>query len=78
MDRIIGLHITEGSFDTENFKLFISNLLDDMSPWPQPNSVVVMDNCQKHKHQVILKMIESRYVYLFVVSTNILRYRPVV
>jgi hypothetical protein len=71
MDGIIGLHTTEGSFDTEKFKLFISDLLDDMNPWPQPNSIVVMDNCQINKHQEILEMIEAQYVYLFVVSTRL-------
>jgi transposase len=62
MDGILGLHITEGSFDTEKFKLFISDLLDQMNPWPQPNSTIVMDNCQIHKDHDILEMIEARYV----------------
>ena len=59
-DGIIGLHITEGSFDSQKFEDFISDLLNQMSPYPGPNSVVVMDNCRIHKDPEILKMIEER------------------
>jgi hypothetical protein len=63
MDGILGIHIMEGLFDTEKFKLFISDLLDEINPWLQPNSTFVMDNCQIHKDPDILEMIEARYVH---------------
>jgi hypothetical protein len=33
-----------------------------MEPYPAPNSVIVMDNCQIHKHPQIQRMIEERFV----------------
>jgi hypothetical protein len=60
MNGILGLHITEGSFDSDKFKQFVSDLLDQMHPWPEPNSVIVMDNCRIHKDPEVLEMIEAR------------------
>jgi hypothetical protein len=60
IDGVVGLHIVEGSFDSVKFKWFVSNLLDQMNPWPQPNSVIVMDNCRIHKDPEILEMIEGQ------------------
>ena len=37
-------------------------LLDQMNPFPASNSVIVMDNCQIHHADFILKMIEDRFV----------------
>lgn len=64
-DGIIHCEILEGAFDTNAFYLFISNLLDEMQPYPAPKSVVVMDNCRIHKHPEILELIESRFVAVF-------------
>jgi hypothetical protein len=33
-----------------------------MQPFPAPNSVIVMDNCQIHKHQEIQELIHERCV----------------
>ena len=54
--------IIEGSFCTETFYSFIGSVLDNMNPYPAPNSVIVMDNCRIHKHPEILDLIVSRYV----------------
>ena len=62
LDGILGVDIVEGSFDTVRFARFIDGLLDQMSPYPGPNSVIVMDNCSIHKHPLIVEMIEERYV----------------
>ncbi|KAK7026959.1 Homeodomain-like protein, partial [Favolaschia claudopus] len=48
---IRGKRILEGSFTTETFIDFIDGLLDQMNPFPGPNSVIVMDNCRIHKSQ---------------------------
>ena len=61
-DGIIHCDIVEGSFDTELFYTFINRLLDQMQPFPAPNSVIIMDNCRIHKHPAIVELIESRYV----------------
>lgn len=60
LDGIIALDIVEGSYNTRLFAHFIDGLLDQMSPFPLPNSVIVMDNCRIHKDPVILDMITSR------------------
>ncbi|KAH7323301.1 hypothetical protein B0J17DRAFT_582197 [Rhizoctonia solani] len=56
------MDIVEGSFTSRSFCSFIKGLLDVMTPYPGPNSVIVMDNCNIHKNQEILEMIEARYV----------------
>ncbi|KAF9516166.1 hypothetical protein BS47DRAFT_1292961, partial [Hydnum rufescens UP504] len=45
MDGILHLKIVEGSFNCPLFMEFIEGLLDQMNPFPGPNSVIVMDNC---------------------------------
>ena len=59
-DGIIHCDIVEGSFDAELFYTFISRLLDQMQPFPAPNSVIVMDNCRIHKHPAIVELVKSR------------------
>ncbi|KAF5373459.1 hypothetical protein D9615_009436 [Tricholomella constricta] len=60
LDGVINCQIVEGSYNTETFTDFISGLLDQMQPFPAPNSVIVMDNCRIHKAPHIIEMIEER------------------
>ena len=60
LQGILACDIVEGSFDASRFASFIDGLLGQMNPWPQPNSVIVMDNCRIHKDPEILEMITSR------------------
>ncbi|KIK77466.1 hypothetical protein PAXRUDRAFT_166742, partial [Paxillus rubicundulus Ve08.2h10] len=57
---ILHCSIVEGWFCTESFMEFIRCLLDNMEPFPTPNSVIVMDNCSIHKHPDIQALVESR------------------
>jgi hypothetical protein len=59
-DGFIHCDIVKGSFDHELFYMFISRLLDQMQPFPGPNSVVVMDNCPIHHDEAVLELITSR------------------
>ena len=59
-DGILHCDIVEGSFDTQLFYQFIQRVLDQMQPYPAPNSVIVMDNCRIHKHPAILELIEEQ------------------
>ncbi|KIO09221.1 hypothetical protein M404DRAFT_132524, partial [Pisolithus tinctorius Marx 270] len=61
-DGILHCDVVEGSFCTETFTKFIERLLVHMNPFPAVNSVIVMDNCQIHKHPDIQQLIESKYV----------------
>ena len=67
-DGIIHCDIVEGSFCKETFYSFVAGLLDNMQPYPAPNSVVVMDNCRIHKHPDIIDLIHSQYVWIFMVN----------
>jgi hypothetical protein len=72
---ILALDIVEGSFNKVWFARFIDGLLDQMSPWPLPNSVIVMDNCRIHKCPDILDMIIAQYVISYnwsVLALNLL------
>lgn len=60
MDGIIECTIVEGSFNGELFYGFIQDLLKKMLPFPNPKSVVVMDNCSIHKAPEIRELVESR------------------
>ena len=60
-DGILHCDIVEGSFCTETFLKFVDGLLDYMQPYPAPNSVIVMDNCQIHKHPEIQQRILERW-----------------
>ena len=60
MDGIIDCLIVEGPFNTELFTVFIESLLEKMQPFPNPRSVIVMDNCAIHKAPEIRDLIESR------------------
>ena len=64
---VLHCDIIEGAFNTTTFYKFIERTLDQMQPFPAPNSVIVMDNCCIHKHPDILELIESRYVFFVLV-----------
>ncbi|KAF8549309.1 hypothetical protein OG21DRAFT_1421527, partial [Imleria badia] len=59
-DGILHCDIVKGSFRGNTFKRFIERLLDNMQSFPGPNSVIVMDNCQIHKHPDIQSLIQAR------------------
>jgi len=60
MEGVIWLKIVKGSFDAACFTDFINGLLTQMNDFPQPHSVVVMDNCCIHKGEHIKSMIKAR------------------
>ena len=60
LNGILYSHIIDDSFTSSSFKDFIEGLLDQMQPYPAPNSVIIMDNCRIHKVPEIREMIEAR------------------
>lgn len=62
MDGILHLAIQDCPYTAIQFNSFIEALLDNMNPFPQPNSVIVMDNASIHKSPELRQMIEERYV----------------
>ncbi|PUU72828.1 hypothetical protein B9Z19DRAFT_958284, partial [Tuber borchii] len=56
IDGFLAVSIVQGSFSKLSFEKFIvCNVLPSMSPFPAPNSVLVMDNCKIHKNPRILQ-----------------------
>ena len=60
LDGILYVDIMEGSYNTASFSAFIGALLNQMKPFPEPNSVIIMDNCHIHKSPEILDMITAQ------------------
>jgi hypothetical protein len=60
LDGILHLKIVEGSFTGPLFQQFVCGLLDAMNPFPEPNSVLVMDNAAIHRSPNVREMVEAR------------------
>ncbi|THV00926.1 hypothetical protein K435DRAFT_580699, partial [Dendrothele bispora CBS 962.96] len=59
LDGIIYVEVLERSFTHSTFFCFVEALLEQMNPWPQKNSVLVMDNASIHKSEEIRELVES-------------------
>lgn len=62
------------SWTGAEFSAYVDVLLDNMNPYPQKNSVLVMDNASTHHFEGLREKIEARYVYIFGM-TSLLAYR---
>ena len=60
LDGILYVDIVEGSYSMASFAAFIGGLLNQMKLFPEPKSVIIMDNCHIHKYPDILDMITAR------------------
>lgn len=58
----MALEVLDRPFTAASFNKFIEGLLDHMNPFPQKNSVIIMDNASIHKSDELREMIEDRYV----------------
>ena len=74
INGILHLEVLDHSFTGEEFADFIHGVLDQMQPWPLPNSVLVMDNASIHKVPGIREMVEERYITVVPVRILILIY----
>lgn len=50
------------SWTSEEFEKYVDVLLDNMNPYPLPNSVLVMDNASVHHFEGLRAMVEARCV----------------
>jgi len=62
LNGILHLAIQDQPYTAIQFNSFIDALLDSMNPFPQPNSVIVMDNASIHKSVELQEMVEARFV----------------
>lgn len=60
LDGVLHLDIINDAWRGETFYNFIDALLDNMNPFPQHNSVIVMDNASIHHSPEIRELIEAR------------------
>ncbi|TFK68634.1 hypothetical protein BDN72DRAFT_748652, partial [Pluteus cervinus] len=57
LDGILHLEVIDRSFTAATFNQFIEGLLDNMNPFPAPNSVIAMDNASIHKSHLLEEMV---------------------
>jgi hypothetical protein len=62
LDGIICSSIELGAFNGDTFLDFITELLQEMNPYPAVRSVLVMDNCSIHHIDGVVAACEERYV----------------
>jgi hypothetical protein len=62
LDGVLHLDILTRSWTTEEFRKFIDALLDSMNPYPQKNSVLIMDNASTHHFDGLREIVEARFV----------------
>jgi hypothetical protein len=63
LDGILHLDILNESWKGATFYRFIDALLDNMNPFPQRNSVIVMDNASIHHSPELRELVEARYSF---------------
>ncbi|KIJ40118.1 hypothetical protein M422DRAFT_112421, partial [Sphaerobolus stellatus SS14] len=64
-EGVIYSEVRKGAYDGPAFIEFITNLLEHMSPWPAPKSVLVMDNCSIHHLDEVEVLCTQRGVPLY-------------
>ncbi|KAG1742958.1 hypothetical protein EDD22DRAFT_786525, partial [Suillus occidentalis] len=62
LDGILHLNVQEYSHTSVDFNHFISTFLNNINPFPQKNSVIVIDNANTHKSVLLNEIIEQRCV----------------
>ena len=60
LDGILALDVKENAYAREDFIDFLHVLLRNMNPFPESNSVIIMDNASIHKGPEIRELIEDR------------------
>ncbi|KAI0365359.1 hypothetical protein BV20DRAFT_766922, partial [Pilatotrama ljubarskyi] len=60
LDGVLHLDIITRSWTATEFEKYIDLLLDVMNPWPQRNSVLVMDNASVHHFEGLRDIVEAR------------------
>lgn len=60
LDGVLHLDILTRSWTSDEFRSFIDILLDKMNPYPEKNSVLVLDNASAHHFDDLREMVEAR------------------
>ncbi|KAI0264583.1 hypothetical protein BGY98DRAFT_888945, partial [Russula aff. rugulosa BPL654] len=60
VDGYMAVRAVEGSIDgAEFFDFVLNDVLPNMNPYPEPNSVIVLDNCSTHKSAALREVVEQ-------------------
>lgn len=62
IDGIIYSHIKVGSYNGDEFLEYLAGLLTQMNPYPEPRSVLVIDNCRIHHVVGVEDLCAAQYV----------------
>lgn len=60
LDGVLHIDILTRSWTADEFRLFVDVLLDQMNPYPQKNSVLVLDNASAHHFDDLREVVEGR------------------
>ena len=63
MNGVIYSHIKKGAYNGNEFVEWLAGLLEIMNPYPAPNSVLILDNCQIHHVEGVAESCAERYVF---------------
>ncbi|KAG1791023.1 uncharacterized protein HD556DRAFT_1241168, partial [Suillus plorans] len=63
LDGILHLDVLDHSYMSATFNEFVVGLLDNMNPFPEKNSVIVMDNASIHKSPHLKGIVQQRYYF---------------
>lgn len=63
-DGVLHFRVYEGSTDTEMFESFIETLLPYCGKWPEPKSVLIMDNASFHRPEKMQQLCDDAEVVL--------------
>ncbi|KAJ2932106.1 hypothetical protein H1R20_g5000, partial [Candolleomyces eurysporus] len=77
LDGILHLDIIDRAYTSELFNGFIDGLLNNMNPFPAPNSVIVMDNASIHKSDELRAMVEQQGMRILFLPPYSPDYNPI-
>ncbi|KAI0691760.1 hypothetical protein BC835DRAFT_1278932, partial [Cytidiella melzeri] len=63
LDGFLHLDVLTGSWNGRAILKYVNTLLGNMNPFPEKNSVIVMDNASPHHVGGLRELIEARSVF---------------
>jgi transposase len=76
LDGILHLEVVDKAITADDFRRFVQGLLPLMNEWPQPRSVLVIDDASIHKAARIREMVEERGARLLYLPANSPDFNP--
>jgi transposase len=77
LDGVLHLDILTRSWTAEEFRPFLEVLLDRMNPYPQKNSVLILDNASSHHFEDLRQLVEGRGMRLCYLPPYLPDFNPI-